>query len=60
MMILIKPLLYLVAFAPMAVLFASMFGLACWLGDITEEFERRHRKQCKRGQEYGLRQRVTE
>jgi hypothetical protein len=28
--------------------------------DITEEFERRHRKQCKRCQEYGLRQRVTE
>jgi hypothetical protein len=25
--------------------------------DITEEFERRHRKQCKRCQEYGLRQR---
>jgi hypothetical protein len=28
--------------------------------DITEEFERRHRKQCKRCQEYGARQRVTE
>ena len=28
--------------------------------DITEEFERRHRKQCKRCQEYGVRQRVTE
>ena len=28
--------------------------------DITEEFERRHRKQCKRCQEYGLRQRVAE
>jgi hypothetical protein len=28
--------------------------------DITEEFERRHRKQCKRCQEYGLRQRVTD
>jgi hypothetical protein len=27
--------------------------------DITEEFERRHRKQCKRCQEYGIRQRVT-
>jgi hypothetical protein len=23
--------------------------------DITEEFERRHRKQCKRCQEYGVR-----
>jgi hypothetical protein len=28
--------------------------------DITEEFERRHRKQCRRCQEYGVRQRVTE
>jgi hypothetical protein len=28
--------------------------------DITEEFERRHRRQCKRCQEYGVRQRVTE
>jgi len=28
--------------------------------DITEEFERRHRKQRKRCQEYGIRQRVTE
>ena len=28
--------------------------------DITEEFERRHRKQCKRCQEYAVRQRVTE
>jgi hypothetical protein len=28
--------------------------------DITEEFERRHRKQCKRCQEYGVRHRVTE
>jgi hypothetical protein len=28
--------------------------------DITEEFERRHRKQCERCQEYGVRQRVTE
>ena len=27
--------------------------------DITEEFERRHRKQCKRCQEYGVHQRVT-
>ena len=27
--------------------------------DIIEEFERRHRKQCKRCQEYGVRQRVT-
>jgi hypothetical protein len=28
--------------------------------DITEEFERRHRKQCERCQEHGVRQRVTE
>ena len=28
--------------------------------DITEEFERRHRKQCKRCQRYAARQRVTE
>jgi hypothetical protein len=28
--------------------------------DIIEEFERRHRKQCKRCQEYGVRHRVTE
>jgi hypothetical protein len=28
--------------------------------DITEEFERRHRKQCKRCQEYAVRQRATE
>ena len=31
MPILIKPFLYLVAFGPLAVLFASVFGLACWL-----------------------------
>jgi hypothetical protein len=29
--ILIKPFLYLIAFGPLAVLFASVFGLACWL-----------------------------
>jgi len=28
--------------------------------DITEEFERRHHKQCKRCREYGVRHRVTE
>jgi len=28
--------------------------------EITEEFERRHRKQCKRCQRYAARQRVTE
>ena len=28
--------------------------------DIIEEFERRHRKQCERCQEYGVRHRVTE
>lgn len=28
--------------------------------DITEEFERRHRKQCKRCQEYAVRRGVTE
>jgi hypothetical protein len=28
--------------------------------DIIEEFEHRHRKQCKRCQEYGVRQRMTE
>ena len=28
--------------------------------DITEEFERRHRKQCKRCQEYGVRHRMAE
>jgi hypothetical protein len=31
MPILIKPLLFLLAFGPMAVLFASVFGLAGWL-----------------------------
>jgi hypothetical protein len=31
MPILIKPFLFLVAFAPIAVLFASVFGLACLL-----------------------------
>src|SRR5262249_24443885 len=31
MPILIKPFLYLIAFGPLAVLFASVFGLACWL-----------------------------
>jgi hypothetical protein len=31
MTILIKPFLYLIAFGPLAVLFASVFGLACWL-----------------------------
>jgi hypothetical protein len=31
MTILIKPLLFLIAFGPMAVLFASVFGLACLL-----------------------------
>ena len=31
MPILIRPLLFLVAFAPMAVLFASIVGLAGWL-----------------------------
>jgi hypothetical protein len=28
---LIKPLLFFIAFGPMAVLFASVIGLACWL-----------------------------
>ena len=31
MPILLKPFLFLVAFGPLAVLFASAFGLACWL-----------------------------
>jgi len=31
MTILIKPFLFLIAFGPMAVLFASVIGLACWL-----------------------------
>jgi len=31
MTILIKPFLYLIAFGPMAVLFASVIGLAGWL-----------------------------
>ena len=31
MTILIKPFLYLIAFGPLAVLFASAIGLACWL-----------------------------
>jgi hypothetical protein len=31
MPILIKPFLFLIAFGPMAVLFASVFGLACLL-----------------------------
>ena len=31
MTILIEPFLYLIAFGPLAVLFASVFGLACWL-----------------------------
>jgi hypothetical protein len=30
MPILIKPFLFLIAFGPIAVLFASVFGLACW------------------------------
>jgi len=29
--ILIKPFLFLIAFGPIAVLFASVIGLACWL-----------------------------
>ena len=31
MPILIKPFLYLIAFGPLAILFATVFGLACWL-----------------------------
>ena len=31
MPILIKPFLYLIVFGQVAVLFASVFGLACWL-----------------------------
>jgi hypothetical protein len=31
MLILIKPFLFLIAFGPLAVLFASVFGLACLL-----------------------------
>jgi hypothetical protein len=31
MPILIKPFLFLIAFGPIAVLFASVIGLACWL-----------------------------
>ena len=31
MPILVKPFLYLIAFGPLAILFASVFGLACWL-----------------------------
>jgi hypothetical protein len=31
MLILIKPLLFLIAFGPLAVLFISVFGLACLL-----------------------------
>ena len=31
MTILIKPFLFLIAFGPLAVLFASVFGLACLL-----------------------------
>jgi hypothetical protein len=31
MTILIKPFLFLIAFGPMAVLFASVIVLACWL-----------------------------
>jgi hypothetical protein len=31
MPILIKPLLFLIAFGQVAILFASAFGLACWL-----------------------------
>ena len=43
----------------------SLFGdptmaMGAPVEDITEEFERRHRKQCKRCQEYGVCQRVTE
>ena len=43
----------------------SLFGdpamaMGAPVEDITEEFERRHRNQCKRCQEYAIRQRVTE
>ena len=31
MPILIKPILYLIVFGQVAILFASVFGLACWL-----------------------------
>ena len=31
MPILVKPFLFLIAFGPLAVLFASAIGLACWL-----------------------------
>src|SRR6516164_8132707 len=31
MPILVKPFLFLIAFGPLAVLFTSAFGLACWL-----------------------------
>jgi len=37
-----------------------MMAMGAPVEDITEEFERRHRKECKRCQEYGIRERLTE
>jgi hypothetical protein len=65
----VKPMRYVYQLDPecpvvaefMETLFGDLTTMAMGapVDDITEEFERRHRKQCKRCQEYGVRQRVT-
>jgi hypothetical protein len=66
----VKPMRYVYPLDPecpvVAEFMETLFGdpttmaMGAPVDDITEEFERRHRKQCKRCQEYGVRQRVTE
>jgi hypothetical protein len=65
----VKPMRYVYPLDPecpvVAEFMETLFGdptmaMGAPVDDITEEFERRHRKQCKRCQEYGARQRVTE
>jgi hypothetical protein len=66
----VKPMRYVYPLDPKCLVVAefleTLFGdsttmaMGAPVDDITEEFERRHRKQCKRRQEYGVRQRVTE
>jgi hypothetical protein len=62
MPILIKPLLFLIAFGPMAVLFASVVGLAClllmtcvraieWLPRIATERPKPNRQVPRRGRQ---------
>jgi len=66
----VKPMRYVYQLDPecpvVAEFMETLFGdpttmaMGAPVDDITEEFERRHRKQCKRCQEYGVRHRVTE